>query len=293
MKRLLITGSSGFLGGRAVRFYRDKYDIYAPSHREMDITDEEKVREVFAAWRPQLVLHCAAVSDVGACGREPDRSRRINVDGSRNIALAAAFVHARCLICSSDQVYFGSGRPGPHRETEKLSPANVYGSQKKRAEEECLAVNPACVLLRLSWMYDVRTENAGEHGDFFRTLAAGLRAGEILRYPVHDIRGITDVREVLRNLDKAFLLEGGIYNFGSPNDKSTYKTVADVFTALGWDAWRVEKNREAFAASPRNISMDQTKTGESGIVFLPTAEALFGNLLRMTETGDFRTVSGS
>lgn len=285
MKRLLVTGASGFLGRRIAEFYGRNYEVVTPGHQEMDITDKEKVSAVFHDFKPHFVIHSAAVSDVGMCEKEPERSWKMNVEGSRNIALASAELHAKCLMCSSDQIYFGSRIPGPHREDESVNPLNVYGRQKKQAEEECLAENPKCVMLRLSWMYDTVTKSRYEHGDFFRTLALGLKKKEILRYPVHDVRGITDVNEVVRNLENGWELEGGIYNFGSPNDRNTYETVTAMFTELGWDAGQVRRNEEAFAPSPRDISMNTDKINKNGIVFSSTLDGLIrnGRLLKPTK----------
>ncbi|HBA47154.1 MAG TPA: hypothetical protein DCZ91_05020 [Lachnospiraceae bacterium] len=280
-KRLLVTGASGFLGSRIVLFYgkqvQYRYDVYAPSHKEMEITERESVEQAFCRFRPDYVIHCAAVSDVRACEKEPERSWKINVDGSRNIAEASARYHAKCLIAGSDQVYFGSRKKEPHREDETLYPQNVYGREKLGAEEECLDVNPKCVLLRLSWMYDVRTVREKEHGDFFRTLALKRKVLEPLEYPVYDRRGITDVNEVVGNLEKAFMLKGGVYNFGSPNDRNTYETVRALFEALEWDTARLIKNEESFAGEPRNLCMDLSKIQEHGIFFRPTVRALTEN----------------
>lgn len=277
MKRLLVTGASGFLGRRIAEFYRGTYEVLTPGHREMDITDREKVSAVFHDFKPHFVIHAAAVSDVGMCEKEPERSWKMNVEGSRNIALASAELHSKCLMCSSDQIYFGSRIPGSHREDEDVNPLNVYGRQKKQAEEECLTENPKCVMLRLSWMYDTVTKSKYEHGDFFRTLALGLQKKEVLCCPVHDVRGITDVNEVVCNLEKAWELEGGVYNFGSPNDRNTYETVAAMFKELGWDAGRIRRNEEAFAPTPRDISMNVGKIDNNGILFSSTLEGLIRN----------------
>ena len=277
MKRLLITGASGFLGRRAAAFYSETCEICAPSRTELDITDLENVYAVFRRFKPHCVIHCAAVSDLGMCEKDPEGSWRINVDGSRNMAAAAAEFSAKCLLCGSDQVYFGNSIKGPHSEEEPIAPPTVYGREKKAAEEECLAVNPDCVILRLTWMYDTCTLAPQEHGDFFRTLADRLRTWAPLSYPVYDIRGITDVNEVIRNFESALELTGGIYNFGSPNHRNTYETVRAMFTALGWDPRSLTKNEEAFAADPRDISMDTGKLNDSGITFSSTLDALARN----------------
>lgn len=277
MRRLLVTGASGFLGNRIANFYSGKYEVYAPAHAEMDITDEESVLAAFGSFHPDFVIHSAAISDLAMCEKEPEKSWRINVDGSRNIAAASAKFHAKCLLCSSDQVYFGSKVNGLHNEDEIVDPVNLYGKGKRRAEEDCLNENPECVLLRLSWMYDIRTKNRHEHSDFFRTLISKLGTSEALSYPIYDVRGITDVNEVVCNLEKALELPGGIYNFGSANDRNTYETVLAMFEELNWDVKRLVRNEEAFASNPRNISMSPKKLNDSGIFFSSTLEALVRN----------------
>jgi dTDP-4-dehydrorhamnose reductase len=276
-KTMLVTGASGFLGSRIAAFYRERYGICAPAHGEMDITDRDSVESVFARIRPDYAVHCAAISDIGTCAEAPELSWKINVDGSRNLAEVSACYGTKCILSSSDQVYFGSTLQKPHSEDEDLQPGNLYGREKKMAEEECLRVNPDCVLLRLSWMYDVRVIRPQEHGDFFRGLIPKLDTAELLEYPVHDMRGITDVNEVVCNLEKAFVLKGGVYNFGSPNDRNMYETVLALFRGMGWDTARLVKNEERYASEPRNLCMDLRKLEENGIYFQPTAEALIQN----------------
>ncbi|MCI9337023.1 MAG: NAD(P)-dependent oxidoreductase [Lachnospiraceae bacterium] len=271
MKRLLVTGASGFMGSRVVNFYRGKYEICAPGHGALDITDEAQVMGRLRDWRPDYVVHCAAISDVGRCGREPERSWKINVDGAVNLAKASAAAGAKCLLCSSDQVYAGSLRKGPHREDETVNPCNLYGREKLCAEEKCLEANPDCVHLRLSWMYDAATLRQGEHGDFMRTFLEKLRTGEVLRYSTADIRGLTDVNEAAKNLEAAFGLEGGVYNFGSPNTKSMFDTVYSLFVQLGWDTGRLEKEEDT---APKDLTMSQEKLQRGGIFFTDTRERL-------------------
>lgn len=279
-KKLLITGASGFLGSRIVDFYTGKYQVYAPVHNQLDITDERNVAHIFHKYKPDIVIHCAAISDVGRCEKEPENSWNINVNGSIHIAKASKEVQAKCIICSSDQVYFGSGLSRAHEEEEQLQPSNLYGQEKLKAEQECLKINPGCVLLRLSWMYDTETKNEREHGDFFRTLRAQMRKKDVMKFPVHDKRGITNVREVLKNLEKTFQIPGGVYNFGSPNEKDTYTMLCEVFANAGLDTGRLQKNMEAFCGNPRNLCMCQKKINGYGIFFSSTAEGLSKTLAR-------------
>lgn len=275
MQRLLVTGGSGFLGRRITEYYHNQYEILAPTHQELDITCQSSVTNFFQSYGPDLVIHCAAISDVGRCEKEPELAHLINVESSVSLAKAAASHKSKCLLCSSDQVYFGSSLPGPHREDESLTPGNVYGRGKKEAEERCLDVNPDAVLLRLSWMYDSRTLQPAEHSDFIRTLIPKLRSSQPLVYPIFDRRGITNVREVIANLEPAFSLPGGVYNFGAPNDLTTYETLRSVFLRLGLDPNRIQPNEQAFASRPRDITMNQEKLNGYGIRFSSTEQGIW------------------
>lgn len=275
--KLLVTGASGFLGRRAAGYLKELgWQVLSPGHASLDITREEELAQWFRENRPDAVIHTAAISDTGLCQQRPQWSEVINVTGSVNLAKACGEVGAKLVICSSDQVYFGSSVPGPHREEEVVSPGNVYGCQKLRAEQECLAVLPETVCLRLSWMY-AQDSFPGERGHFLRMLIQGLEdKSKPLTWPVYDRRGLTDAAYVVKNLPEALKLEGGIWNFGSENDRSTYDTVKAVLEELRMEEAlrRLVPNEEAFAEHPRDISMDLTKLNAAGIFFPNTKEGL-------------------
>lgn len=275
--KLLVTGGTGFLGRRvAAHFVALGWQVMTPSHSELDITDSAVLQAWFLKNRPAAVIHTAAVSDTGLCQRQPEWSGEINVAGCTYLAEACRETGAKLVMCSSDQVYFGGDCLGPHKETEALCPRTVYGSQKLEAERQVLARMPDAACLRLSWMY-ARDSFPGEHGHFFATLTETLENEALpLSWPVYDRRGLTDVKYVVENLEKALALPGGAWNFGSGNDQSTFDTVKSVLEGLGLEKGlgRLTPNVEAFAANPRDITMDQTKLRQVGIVFPTTAEGL-------------------
>lgn len=274
MKKILVTGASGFLGGRLAAFYRGKYEVEAPSHGSMDITDAGDVERTLCAVRPDVVIHCAAVSDIGACEADPEGSFEINVAGAENIADLCGRYKIRCVLCSSDQVYSGNMQEDAHRENEILAPVNQYGMQKLCAERSCLKLNGDSVHLRLSWMYDSETVREGEHSDFVRTLVRSLRAGENIIFPANDLRGITYAGEVIKNMEKAWELPGGVYNFGAPNTLSTYEIAKRLFDRLGLDGNRLSFSGDVSAGMTRNLSMSQEKINGYGIFFGDTLNVL-------------------
>lgn len=279
MKKMLITGASGFLGSKVATYYQDKYEILAPSHAEMDITNEDSVSSYFAENKPDIVIHCAAVSDVGNCEREKEYSWKVNVTGSENIARASKMVSAKCVLCSSDQVYCGSSVEEAHREDESLTPGNTYGQEKLYAENSCLKMNGDSVHLRLSWMYDANDTKYLGRGDFVRILREGILTAEGVTFSVNDHRGITDVWEVVKNFEKALELPGGVYNFGASNDKNTYETVRELFGLLHYDTAKLHKSEEPAGAGVRNLSMSQEKLNHFGVYFSSTVEGVYRNMV--------------
>lgn len=271
MKKLLITGTTGFLGSRSSSHYKTKYQILAPTHSEMDITDFDSVQHYFQLHKPDIVLHCAAISDTGTCEKNPDLSYKVNRLGSEHITLAAKNISCKCVLCSSDQVYCGSKKDSANCESDILNPYNVYGKDKADTELSCLNIDNTSVHLRLAWMYDPDMYEPAKRNDFLTQLRTCVKDSTPLTLPINDKRGITNVWDVVKNLEKTFNLPGGVYNFGSSNNKSTYETALIVFETLGYDTTLLQ---QIAYQQPRNLTMSQDKINSFGIYFPSTEQSL-------------------
>ena len=271
MKKILLTGASGFLGSRILTYYKDKYQLFTPSHSEMDITNWDSILRYFENHKPDIVIHCAAISDTGTCEKNPDLSFTVNVTGSENISKASLLFGAKCILCSSDQVYCNSDYDNVNPESDIVTPYNVYGKHKLAAEQSCLALNVDSMHLRLAWMYDSKIDMDASRNDFAKQLLRSIREKSDLALPINDKRGITDVWEVVKNIEKTFELPGGVYNFGSPNDKSTYEAAVSVLTTLNCDTSYL---KEKVYDAARNLSMSQKKLDSYDIHFSTTEDAL-------------------
>lgn len=271
----MITGASGFLGKRLVSYYKKQYEILAVSHADLDFTDANQVSEIVNRFHPDVIIHCGAIADVSTCAQNPELSMDVNVNGTRNLAKASAQVGARFVFCSSDQVYFSGQNHislAPHKENEELSPMPLYGQHKLLAEQACLSEQPDSVILRLTWMYDKLTveETAQGRRNLLTLLDYALSSQESVTFSTTDYRGVTDVHEVVCQMEKAWMLPAGIYNYGSSNATNMYETIHHVLDTLGQTSLLIASEN----GNLRNIAIDNSKAGQFGIHFSDTAEGL-------------------
>ena len=280
MTKLLITGGSGFLGCRLAYFLKEKYDLLLPTHDALDISREEAVRAYLEEHRPQAVIHCAALSNTWHCEQHPDASHRVNVQGTVRVAKACKAVGARLLFMSSDQVYNGTPTSGPLPEDALLQPVNVYGRHKLEAEQRALRNLPDAVGLRLTWMYDLPDSRMRQNTGLPLNLKKACDEGTEVHAATHEHRGVTYVWDVVRNIEKALVLPGGIYNFGCGNALSSHALFLAFARAMNLsdpDGW-ILPDADRFAVQPRNLVMDGTRAASHGIHF-PDSTAGFREAL--------------
>ena len=224
MQKILITGASGFVGSRFVERWRNEFEILAPSHAELDITDAQAVERYVILNSPQVILHLAALSNTWYCEQHPDESYHVNVEGVCNLAVAAARNGAKFVFFSSDQVYNGNCESGPLSEEVPVAPETVYGRHKLEAEQRALHLCPTAVALRVTWMYDVERTGMPVHANFVLNIAKAIKERTPLVLPVREYRGITWVRDIVEYLPATFNLAGGVYNYGAGCTMDTYET---------------------------------------------------------------------
>jgi dTDP-4-dehydrorhamnose reductase len=154
--RLLITGANGMLGQDVVHEARAAgYDCVALTHAELDITDQSQVRTAVAAAAPNVVINCAARTDVDGAETAYDAALAVNGDGAGNVALAARETDAWTFQISSDYVFDGS-QPQPYVESDATYPLSAYGRSKLAGEEAVSAGAPdAYTIVRSSWLFGV------------------------------------------------------------------------------------------------------------------------------------------
>ena len=262
MKTILVTGASGFVGSRFVQRWGGALRILAPTHSELDITDEASISRYFADNRPEIVLHMAAISNTMQCEQFPQESYKVNVVGAKNMAHATAASKARFIFFSSEQVYNGNRESGAMNEDVALSPESTYACQKLEAEQLVQELCPDAVILRATWMYDIAQTGLSTHANFVVRILDAIAKHEKIYFPVREFRGITNVHEAVELLPYTFELPAGIYNYGAENSLNTYETACCFFemlnTGLKCDDI-IAPDVERYPEHERNIAISNAK----------------------------------
>lgn len=214
--KILVTGAGGFVGQGLMKACANA--VAAPSLRN---AAPETIRRIVEESGADVIIHTAAISDIGMCRENPEASREANVRIPCDLARAAK---GKKLICfSSDQVYSACGEEGPYTES-IVRPGNIYAEHKLEMEQRVLDILPTAVMLRAEWMYDEYDKKPNYYMNMMR--AEGSVAFSSKQY-----RGVTYLKEVTENMDRVISLPGGAYNFGSETTMSMYE-ITEKFTAF-------------------------------------------------------------
>lgn len=149
--KVLITGAGGQLGC-ALQAELAGREVVALTRAELDITRLEDVRAAVSAHRPDVVINCAAYTNVDAAEEDGAGAFALNAEGPRNLAMATADRDIALVQVSTDYVFDGFGNR-PYRESDPTNPLSVYGRSKLAGEQAVAAINPRHSIVRTAWLY--------------------------------------------------------------------------------------------------------------------------------------------
>ncbi len=150
--KVLLTGGKGMLGRTLCRELTD-FEVMPTDLPEADITDEDCIDAVIRVHKPDVVIHCAAMTAVDKCEEAIDFAYRLNARGSANVAAACNRNGVRLIAISTDYVFDGDA-DRPYTEFDNPTGGRtVYGKSKFAGEEAVRALCPNHVICRISWLY--------------------------------------------------------------------------------------------------------------------------------------------
>lgn len=163
--RILVTGCKGQLGNELRRLLETGESEIGPIPKELqgaeatyidvddlDITDAAAVDAYFAAHAFDVVINCAAMTNVDGCEKVEDAAYQVNAVGPQNLARACAAQGAKFVQVSTDYVFPGN-EPGERVESDPTGPISAYGRTKLAGEQLTLEANPRSFVVRTAWLY--------------------------------------------------------------------------------------------------------------------------------------------
>jgi dTDP-4-dehydrorhamnose reductase len=251
---ILVTGASGLLGasvillareqGREVVGLYNRHPVQVEGVKSLgaDLAEPAEIRRIFLKFKPSIVVHCAAATNVDWCEGHPDEAHRINAKMPAAIAEMAAQSDARLLYVSTDSVF--DGERGNYAETDTPSPVNVYAKTKLQGEREVLGQNPEALIARVS-LYGWNAQNKESLAEW---ILKQLTLGNVVPgfSDVHFCPALAnDVGETLLALLDQNLT--GLYHVVGSERVSKYEFARRVALIFGFDPAKVLPTRLADA----------------------------------------------
>jgi dTDP-4-dehydrorhamnose reductase len=206
--KVWVTGAGGLIGSYLVRLagkYAPGWKVVPLTRADLDLTDFAAVERRFQTERPQLIIHCAAMSKTLECQANPAIARKINVEATAFLAGLAA--EADFIFFSTDMVF--DGRKGNYVETDAVNPLSVYG-ETKVAAEAAIAVNRRHIVVRTSLNSGTSPGGRSAYNEQFRAV---WEAGKPLRLFHDEYRSPMSATVTARAVwELAASPRGGIWN---------------------------------------------------------------------------------
>lgn len=150
--RIAITGHQGQLGTALESLLNQQHDLLLIDIPMFDITDRNNITQAIVNFKPDIVIHAAAYTNVDGCAREPDMAYRVNALGTQNIALACQRTGAAMVFISTNEVFDGRAT-SPYLEFDATNPINAYGRSKLAGESYTKMLLQRFYVVRTAWLY--------------------------------------------------------------------------------------------------------------------------------------------
>lgn len=219
--KIAITGSDGQLGHALAQSLSAQHTIFPLPRREFDITDRANIARL-AALAPDVVVQCAAMTNVDGAARDPVSAFRVNAFGTQNVALACAKCDAALLYISSNEVFDGK-KDAPYLEHDATNPINAYGKSKLAGEWYVQQLLEKFYIVRTAWLY---AKGGGKFPDKILELAQRQPALSVVR---DEIGSPTYVPDLVNAIGQLIQTEQyGRYHLVNAGSCSRYEWAVEI-----------------------------------------------------------------
>lgn len=253
IRKLMIIGGSGLLGGHLAMWASDRFEVYAtylnhpieiPGCKSvfMDITDSQRTMETILKFDPDCIVLTAAQRNVDFCEKNRALVSKINIEGAKNVAYATESVSAKLIYLSTDLVF--DGEKGDYHEGDITNPVNFYGETKLKGEKEVEAALDDYAIARVSVLYDW---NPFEHTtNFISWIHENLRNERPLSLFTDQFRNATYIKNACEALLKIYEKdERGTFHIAGRFCENRYEIGLKVAKMFGLDKNLISKSRSS------------------------------------------------
>lgn len=261
MKKLLVTGASGFLGWNLCQQAQANWEVYGTyfSHQvkipgtildQTDLKDFAALKQLFKDIKPDAVIHTAAASKPNFCQTHREESYAVNVGVATNIARLCGESNISCAFTSTDLVF--DGQNPLYKETDPVCPINYYGEQKAIAEQKMSEIYPAIALCRMPLMFGLASPVSPS---FLQGMVNSLKVGKEINLFTDEFRTPASAKTASQGLLLAIEKQvQGILHLGGKNRISRYDfgmLLADVLQ-IPTDTIKSGKQADVVMIAPRS-----------------------------------------
>lgn len=227
--KIMITACNGQLGTDATAFFSENNEVAAFKDVELDITDRDKVFSEVKNIKPDVIINCAAITNVDGCESKPELAYSVNRDGAGIIAEACESVGARLVHISTDYVFDGRGKR-PYLETDPVCPVNVYGKSKLEGEIKVAKACKKYYILRTAWLYGPAGNN------FIKKIIKAAEGKEEIGVVTDETGNPTSTFELTRIINAVLKTENyGIYHATCEGECSRNAWAREIFRLANID----------------------------------------------------------
>lgn len=259
---ILVTGSNGQLGHDVIKLLENsEHRVYGYDRKLMDITDEKAVFREVTKIKPDVIVHCAAYTNVDGAEKDQDGAYAVNTLGTKYLAMAAKEVDAKMVYVSTDYVFDGEAKE-PYEVDSPTNPIGVYGKTKLGGEKAVKEILDKYYIVRTAWVFGKNGKN------FVKTmLRLGKERGEIgvvadqYGSPTYTIDLAKFIIELIQT-DKY-----GLYHATNSGTCSWYEFAVEIFKQAGLNVKVNPLTTEQYptpAKRPKFSVLSKKKIAEEG-----------------------------
>ena len=276
--KVFVTGVKGQLGYDVVNELEKRgLEAIGVDIQEMDITDAESVNNVIGEAAPDAVIHCAAYTAVDAAEDNVEICRKVNAEGTRNIANMCKKLDIPMIYISTDYVFDGQGEI-PWLPDDERAPLNVYGQTKYEGELAVQNTLEKYFIVRIAWVFGVNGKN------FIKTMLNLGKTRDHLTVVNDQFGSPTYTYDLARLLvDMIQTDKYGIYHATNEGICTWYEFACEIFRQAGITVEVTPVTADQYPAKakrPSNSRMSKDKLEENGFERLPSWQDALGRYLK-------------